>query len=63
MTDSLLAPAPGFDQPIAVLKHCHDKIRQQQATVDARLDVGALNETVEVSATASHWPALKGSRW
>src|SRR6185503_17180179 len=26
---------------------------QQQATVDPRLDVGALNETVEVSATAA----------
>jgi hypothetical protein len=27
---------------------------QQQATVDARLDVGALTETVEVSATGAH---------
>ena len=27
---------------------------QQQATVDARLDVGELNETVEVSASAAH---------
>ncbi|MBB3220481.1 pyridoxamine 5'-phosphate oxidase [Pseudoduganella umbonata] len=33
MTDFLPAPAPGFDQPIAVLKHCHDKIRQQLATL------------------------------
>jgi pyridoxamine 5'-phosphate oxidase len=24
--------APGFDQPIAVLKHCHDRIRKQLAT-------------------------------
>ena len=27
---------------------------QEQATVDARLDVGQLNETVEVSASAAH---------
>ena len=33
MTDFLPAPAPGFDQPIAVLKHCHDKIRKQLATL------------------------------
>ncbi|GGY46097.1 pyridoxamine 5'-phosphate oxidase [Pseudoduganella albidiflava] len=33
MTDLLLAPAPGFDQPIAMLKHCHDKIRKQLATL------------------------------
>jgi pyridoxamine 5'-phosphate oxidase len=26
--------APGFDQPIAVLKHCHDRIRKQLATLD-----------------------------
>jgi pyridoxamine 5'-phosphate oxidase len=26
--------APGFDQPIAVLKHCHDRIRRQLATLD-----------------------------
>jgi pyridoxamine 5'-phosphate oxidase len=25
--------APGFDQPIAVLKHCHDRIRKQLATM------------------------------
>lgn len=33
MTESLLATAPGFDQPVAVLKHCHDKIRQQLKTL------------------------------
>jgi pyridoxamine 5'-phosphate oxidase len=33
MSLSLFDPAPGFDQPIAVLKHCHDKIRQQLATL------------------------------
>jgi pyridoxamine 5'-phosphate oxidase len=32
MTD-LPDSAPGFDQPIAVLKHCHDRIRKQLATL------------------------------
>ncbi len=36
MTDLLPDAAPGFDQPIAVLKHCHDRIRKQLATL-ARL--------------------------
>ena len=30
--------APGFDQPIAVLKHCHDRIRKQLATLDKLCD-------------------------
>ena len=29
--------APDFDQPIAVLKHCHDRIRKQLATLDKLL--------------------------
>ena len=29
--------APGFDQPIAVLKHCHDRIRKQLATLQKML--------------------------
>ena len=33
MTNSLPDTAPGFDQPIAVLKHCHDRIRKQLATM------------------------------
>lgn len=33
MTDALPDSAPGFDQPIAVLKHCHDRIRKQLATL------------------------------
>lgn len=33
MTNALPDPAPGFDQPIAVLKHCHDRIRKQLATM------------------------------
>ena len=37
MTDTLPGSAPGFDQPIAVLKHCHDRIRKQLATLDKLL--------------------------
>lgn len=33
MTDPLFQTAPGFDQPIAVLKHCHDRIRKQIRTL------------------------------
>nr|WP_307719653.1 pyridoxamine 5'-phosphate oxidase [Massilia psychrophila] len=33
MTHSLPDTAPGFDQPIAVLKHCHDRIRKQLETM------------------------------
>lgn len=33
MTTPLFDPVPGFDQPIAVLKHCHDKIRKQLTTL------------------------------
>ncbi|HEV7814516.1 MAG TPA: pyridoxamine 5'-phosphate oxidase [Janthinobacterium sp.] len=33
MTDFLPTPAPGFDQPIAFLKSCHDKIRKQITTL------------------------------
>jgi pyridoxamine 5'-phosphate oxidase len=33
MTHALPDTAPGFDQPIAVLKHCHDRIRKQLATM------------------------------
>ncbi len=31
--NSLFDSAPGFDQPLAVLKHCHDRIRKQLATL------------------------------
>jgi len=34
MTHALPDTAPGFDQPIAVLKHCHDRIRKQLATLE-----------------------------
>lgn len=33
MSNSLFDTIPGFDQPIAVLKHCHDKIRKQISTM------------------------------
>lgn len=33
MSESLMDAVPGFDQPIAVLKHCHDKIRKQLKTL------------------------------
>lgn len=32
--ETLFASAPGFDQPLAVLKHCHDKIRRQLSTLE-----------------------------
>lgn len=32
--DTLFASAPGFDQPLAVLKHCHDRIRKQLVTLE-----------------------------
>lgn len=33
MNTTLFEPAPDFDQPIAVLKHCHDRIRKQLQTL------------------------------
>jgi len=37
MSNTLMDTAPGFDQPIAMLKHCHDKIRKQLATLQSLL--------------------------
>ncbi|THC42883.1 pyridoxamine 5'-phosphate oxidase [Massilia sp. Mn16-1_5] len=37
MNDFLPDTAPGFDQPIAVLKHCHGRIRKQLATLERLL--------------------------
>ena len=37
MMNALPDTAPGFDQPIAVLKHCHDRIRKQLATMQKLL--------------------------
>ncbi|MCH8619235.1 hemerythrin domain-containing protein [Undibacterium sp. TS12] len=36
--NSLFDSAPGFDQPLAVLKHCHDRIRKQLATLTRLVD-------------------------
>jgi pyridoxamine 5'-phosphate oxidase len=46
MNPSLFDTAPDFDQPIAVLKHCHDRIRKQLKTLQqlagpAARDAGA----------------------
>lgn len=38
MSNSLIDTAPGFDQPIAVLKHCHERIRKQLQTLKNLLD-------------------------
>jgi hemerythrin-like domain-containing protein len=38
MSNALIATAPDFSQPIAVLKHCHDRIRKQLATLQNLLD-------------------------
>lgn len=37
MNSLLPDAAPDFDQPIAVLKHCHDRIRKQLATLEKLL--------------------------
>lgn len=36
--DPLIETAPGFDQPIAMLKHCHDRIRKQLRTLQRLVD-------------------------
>jgi len=38
MSSILPDTAPDFDQPIAVLKHCHGRIRKQLATLEKLLD-------------------------
>lgn len=37
MENALFDAAPGFDEPLAVLKHCHGRIRKQLATLDKLL--------------------------
>jgi pyridoxamine 5'-phosphate oxidase len=37
MKNLLPEAAPAFDQPVAVLKHCHDRIRKQLATLEKLL--------------------------
>ncbi|MFC5474612.1 hemerythrin domain-containing protein [Paraherbaspirillum soli] len=38
MLNSLIDTAPDFDQPIAVLKHCHERIRKQLTTLQKLLN-------------------------
>ena len=55
MTDALPASAPGFDQPIAMLKHCHDRIRKQLSTLDkllAHLPAAGADEQARQAAAA-----------
>jgi pyridoxamine 5'-phosphate oxidase len=54
MTNFLPEAAPGFDQPIAVLKHCHGRIRKQLATLDkllAHLPAHGADEQARQAAT------------
>ena len=55
MTSPLLDAAPGFDRPIAVLKHCHDRIRKQLATLEkllAHLPAAGADEQAQQAAAA-----------
>jgi pyridoxamine 5'-phosphate oxidase len=68
MTIPLFHPIPDFDQPIAVLKHCHDKIRKQiatlkkllihlpqhGATMDAQQAAGAVLQYFDKAAALHH---------
>lgn len=59
MTDLLPEAAPGFDQPIAVLKHCHDRIRKQLATLERLLahlpEYGADEQTRQAALAIIHY--------
>lgn len=59
MNEVLFEPAPGFDQPIAVLKHCHDKIRKQLKTLERLLDhlpnKGATLEAQQAAGAVLHY--------
>src|SRR5450830_477154 len=53
MTAPLFDTVPGFDQPIAVLKHCHDKIRKQLTTLQNLLGhLGQNGNTPEAQQAA-----------
>ena len=57
--NNLFDSAPGFDQPLAVLKHCHDRIRKQLATMDKLVvhlnDVG-IDENAQQAAMLASAP-------
>jgi pyridoxamine 5'-phosphate oxidase len=59
MNDALFEPAPDFDQPIAVLKHCHDKIRKQIKTLERLIDYlpshGATLEAQQAAQAVLHY--------
>lgn len=53
MENSLFETAPDFGQPIAVLKHCHERIRKQLATLkrlQAHLAEHGANEEAQEAA-------------
>ena len=55
MNDTLHSTGPDFDQPIAVLKHCHDKIRKQLQTLQrllAHLPTAGADAEAQQAATA-----------
>ena len=55
MNQPLIDTAPDFDQPIAVLKHCHGRIRKQLATLEkllAHLPAHGADEQARQAATA-----------
>jgi pyridoxamine 5'-phosphate oxidase len=55
MINALPDTAPGFDQPIAALKHCHDRIRKQLATLQkmpAHLALHGADEQARQAAQA-----------
>ena len=66
MTHQLPDAAPGFDQPIAVLKHCHDRIRKQLAALDqlgAHLAAHGADEQARQAATAVIKYFDKAAHW
>ena len=55
MSEGLPTPAPDFDQPVAVLKHCHDRIRKQLKTLEqlpGHLREQGVNVDAQQAATA-----------
>jgi pyridoxamine 5'-phosphate oxidase len=55
MNNLLSDPAPDFDQPVAVLKHCHGRIRKQLSTLEkllAHLPEHGADEQARQAATA-----------
>lgn len=54
MVNSLFETAPDFDQPIAVLKHCHDRIRKQIGTMQKLLPhLSEHGQDIEVQQAAT----------